>query len=377
MSNINYFPTHLALGHAFCNRKEEIKRLTANIEGTNPVLIISPRRYGKTSLAINAFQHARVPFAHIDLYKELTEEDIQTAVLNGIGVLIGQFETAPKRLLKLATDLFSGMEVGVVLGKAGIKLNFNKRKKKAADVIYDSLEKLHQCAKTKKKKAILYMDEFQVLGEITKDHSIEAAIREAAQKSTCISYVFSGSNRHLMQQMFYDKKRPFYKLCDVIFLDRILEKDYEPFIQKAAIDKWNNKLPDFVLQMIFALTERHPYYVNKLCSLLWTEKYLEENIVNNFWEQYVLENRSLIEREIELLSLNQRKLLINLSNQNPTKEVLSKSFSGKWAMSPSSISQAISVLCEKDYLYVDKEGYYRILDPLVKSVLSGETNYKY
>jgi AAA+ ATPase superfamily predicted ATPase len=53
---INYFPTHLALGHAFCNRKQELKQLRYNIEGINPVLIMSPRRYGKTSLALNTLE---------------------------------------------------------------------------------------------------------------------------------------------------------------------------------------------------------------------------------------------------------------------------------------------------------------------------------
>lgn len=367
---MNYFPTSLAIGRAFCNRKDELKRLIANIQGINPVLIMSPRRYGKTSLAINAFEHVKYPYAHIDFYKELSEEDIESAILNGIGKLISQFETTPKKLIKLATDLFAGMEVRIILEKAGIRLDLSKRKRKVADVILDSLEKLHQCAKNRNKKAILYMDEFQVLGEITKNHSIEAAIREAAQKSSHIAYVFSGSNRHLMQEMFYDKKRPFYKLCDVIILDRILEEDYSRFIQKAAEEKWNKKLSDEVLKNIFIHAERHPYYTNKLCSMIWTDKIPNADSVNKLWEHYVLENKSLVEREVELLSLNQRKLLIYFAQQGPTKELYSKDFASKLNMSLSSISQALSVLCVKDYLYLDKDSHYRILDPLMIGVLS-------
>jgi AAA+ ATPase superfamily predicted ATPase len=265
-----------------------------------------------------------------------------------------------------------GMEVRVILEKAGIKLELSRHKKKASDTIFESLEKLHQCAKNRNKKGILYMDEFQVIGEITKNHSIEAALRESAQKSTHIAYVFSGSNRHLMQQMFYDKKRPFYKLCDVIILERIAEEDYVPFIQKAAVSKWDKKLSDGVLNTIFLLSERHPYYLNKLCALLWTGKFSNEQRVATCWKQYLLENKSLIERELELLSLNQRKLLIYLANQGPTKELFSKDFSGKLNMSLSSISQALASLCEKDYIYLDAEAYYKVLDPLIKDVLARE-----
>ena len=83
---VNYFPTHLALGRAFCNRKEEMKWLLYNIENVNPVLIRSPRRYGKTSLALNAFSKIKWPYAHIDFYKALDEEDIEKTILNGHGL---------------------------------------------------------------------------------------------------------------------------------------------------------------------------------------------------------------------------------------------------------------------------------------------------
>ncbi|MFM8454384.1 MAG: hypothetical protein ACKOAD_05425 [Gammaproteobacteria bacterium] len=104
---------------------------------------------------------------------------------------------------------------------SGIVLDFNSKKKSTPEIIVQSLEKLHELAKNKNKKIIIFMDEFQVIGEIMDNYSIEAAIREVAQKSTHIAYIFSGSNTHLIEQMFYDKKRPFYKLCDLITLNRI------------------------------------------------------------------------------------------------------------------------------------------------------------
>ena len=58
---INYFPTKLAKGAAFCNRKAELKRLKTNIEMTNPALIVSSRRYGKTSLCLHTFSHIKLP----------------------------------------------------------------------------------------------------------------------------------------------------------------------------------------------------------------------------------------------------------------------------------------------------------------------------
>ena len=367
---MNYFPTHLALGRAFCNRKDELKQLKYNIEGINPALIMSPRRYGKTSLALNTFSKIKWPYAHIDFYKALSEEDIEKTILNGAGKLLGSIETAPKRLLKLASDFFASMHVKVVLEKAGMVLDFGRRERKAADSILEVLEKLHALAVSKKTKVILFMDEFQTVGEVTDNYSIEAAIREAAQKSTNVAYVFSGSDRHLIQEMFSDKKRPFYRLCNLISLDRISENDYTTYIQKAAQIRWDKKLLEKVLKQIFSLTERHSYYINKLCSLLWSGDYPNEEVVATCWNKYILENKSQIERELELLSINQRKILISIAQNGPVKEPFGKEFATRINMSLSSIFRALPSLIEKDYLLVDREGYHRILDPLIKDVLA-------
>lgn len=369
MASSNYFPSSLALGKAFCNRKAEIKRLEHNIQSITPALILSPRRYGKTSLAIHTFNRLKMPYAHIDFYKDITEEDIQLSLLKGVGNIISKFETIPNKLIKIAGDFFSNMQVKVVLEKTGIQLDISKNKKRAANMIFEALDNLHQLAVKKNKKAILYMDEFQVLGEITKTHAIEAAIREAAQRSTHIAYVFSGSNRHLIQEMFYDKKRPFYKLCDLIVLNRIAESEYEPFLQKAAEEHWGKKLSNQTINQLFFLTERHPFYINKLCALLWMGKFPDVQMVNDIWDQYVLDHEFLIQREMELLSVNQKKLLIFLSKNTMTKELFSTEFMSRIQMSPSSISRALKMLCDKDYLFLDENKNYVILDPLMKWVL--------
>ena len=368
-SKINYFPTHLALGQAFCNRKEELKQLQYNIEGVNPVLIMAPRRYGKTSLALNTFSKIKWPYAHVDFYKSLSERDIERTILNGAGKLLGSLETTPKRLLKLASDFFASTHIKVGLEKTGLILEFGRREHEPADSIIETLEKLHTIAVNKKTKVILFMDEFQSVGKITDNYSIEAALREAAQKSTHVVYVFSGSDRQLIQEMFSDKKRPFYRLCNLITLDRISKEDYTAYIQKAAQDRWGKKLLDNVLAQIFRITERHPYYVNKLSSMLWSGSYPCEKMVAKSWDSYVLENKSQIERELGLLSINQQKILISIAQEGPARELFGKAFSTRINVSLSSISRALTALLEKDYLYIDKGGYHIILDPLIRDAL--------
>ena len=367
---MNYFPTYLATGKAFCNRKEELKRVIYDLEGNTPILLISPRRYGKTSLALKAFEHIQWPFTHIDLYKALSEEDIIRFVLAGIGKLLGKIETTPKKLLLLAKEFFGSMEIKVILEDVGLGLEFSHTKANGIDLMIKALDKLHEIAKKYKKRVIVFLDEFQIVGEIANNSAIEAALRESVQKSTQVTYVFSGSNRHLMEQMFYDKKRPFYKLCDQITLNRINSEEYATYIQIAAKKTWGKLISEKALNEIFVLTECHPYYVNKLCSLVWQSEHLpNEKMIYECWMQYALENKSVTERELELLTVNQRRLLMLLA-LGATKELYSKEKLKDLNLSQSSAHRALKDLLEKDYVYKDRDGSYNILDPLMKIILS-------
>lgn len=366
---MNYFPTHLALGRAFCNRKEELNRVLENLKGNNPILLMATRRYGKTSLAIKALEQLKLPYVHLDLYKELSEKDIEKAILNGVGRLLGKLEKRPKQLLMLASEFFSNMSIKVGFEKAGISLDFSKKASSPATNILSGLEKLHELAEKIGKHVVFFIDEFQVVGEVTKTHAIEAAIREAAQKSTHIAYAFSGSNRHLLEQMFCDKKRPFYKLCDIIMLPRISENHYTDYIQTAAHEKWQKNIGDEALAKIFELSERHPYYLNKLCALLWMKNCPNEKDVIECWQSLVMESKSIVERELSILSINQRKLMIIIAQSGAVSEPLSKAFSIENDLSTSSIAASLASLVEKDYVYKNKDAQYLLVDPLIHHVL--------
>lgn len=368
---MNYFPMTLASGKAFCNRKEELRRIQSNLKNGTPTLLVSPRRYGKTSLALKVFEEMKWPYAHIDLYKALSEEDVARFILNGIGQLLGRVESVPQKLMKTATEFFSGFQLKFVLEKYGLAVEFGKKSKEPVDLILAALEKLDEYAVKKKVEVIIFLDEFQVLAEIVNNSAVEAAIREAAQKSKHVRYCFSGSNRHLIELMFNDKNRPFYNICDAITLNRITREHYEQYISKAAQECWGRSLTDKAMDVIFDLAELHSYYMNKLCSLVWQQpKVPSEKDILDVWIAYVKENKSSVERELSLLSVNQRKLLIHLSQQeNGAKQPYGNAYASNSGISPTSTHRAMTSLLEKDYVFVDAQGRYHVLDPLMKHIL--------
>lgn len=358
------FPLGAARGASFCNRKHELEHLMNNIALSKPTLIMSPRRYGKTSLALRSFEMAGAIYTHIDFYKELDTSDIAKSMINGVGDLLSKIEPKTKQLLRLAADFFSDLRVTFSTGNLGITIDLQDRKN-PADKIQNVLKKLQRLAESKKIKVVLFIDEFQKLSDIENSEPIEAAIRHEAQIAKNIVYIFSGSNRHLIEDMFSNSNRPFYKLCDTLQLERISAEHYENYIQKAAKKRWKKTLSSESLETILELTERHPYYVNLLCSKLWLQQLPDREAVRLCWERCVQESRSQIEREIDLLNLNQKRTIIGISRYQPVNQPTGKDFLSKLPISSSSLTQALSSLIDKDYVYKDSEGYYRLVDPML------------
>jgi uncharacterized protein len=373
----DFFPQGLASGKNFCNRISERTRLKENIHSARATLIMSPRRYGKTSLMLFVLQEMKLPFSHIDLYSEINEAEIQNTVLNAIGDVLYAVESTPKKALKFVTDFFSDLSVNFKLVNTQIRIEFSRSKKSPAKTILDALKKLDSILKTKKKKVVLFFDEFQRIGQITESSAIEGALRHVAQESKNIVFIFSGSNRHLLSKMFDDRTKPLYKLCDRIVLERITEENYLPFIQTKSKEKWGTPISEEAVTSILSLTEKHPYYVNVLCHRLWLLPHVPtENEVESTWDKYAIEERTNIMNEIDSLSHNQSKMLIAMAKYDNDILPMSEEFISLTRFSLSSASQSLGILEKKDYIQhngKNKEGKkskYFIVDPLIKYIFS-------
>lgn len=363
------FPQGLALGDNFCNRVTEQAHLMQNIQAMRPTLLMSVRRYGKTSLVTQVISRLKIPFVNIDLFSELDESDIQNSLLSGIGKLLYSLESTPRKAMHFITGFFSELNVTFRYQGTEIELELNKSKTPPAKTILAALKKLDMLLTKKKKKVVLFFDEFQRAAEISETGTIEGTIRHIAQQSKTISFVFSGSNRRILETMFYDSKKPLYKLCDRIILDRISRDDYKPFIQNLAKIKWDQFLEDDVLDTIFFQSKCHPYYLNVLCHKLWSHvKIPTENEVLSTWQKYILEEKSNILSEIDLLSKNQSKMLIAIAKYGADSQPMNKNFLNLTHFSVSSAAQSLETLCKKEYLFLDQNGQYQLVDPLIKSL---------
>jgi AAA+ ATPase superfamily predicted ATPase len=359
-----FFPSGIALGKAFYNREKEKKILLQNIIDIEPIVLVSPRRYGKTSLITEVIRENQLLAVFLDLLPATDEAYVNHAIVTGVEQAVSMLLQKKARLKNLLLRLFAKFNPKIVLTVFGQTIELSKSGN-LQKTITEALLILDKAAESAKQNIVFVMDEFQQIGTLLNNHSIEASIRHAVERTQHVSYVFSGSNRQLLEQIFSDKKRPLYHLCDFLRLNRISKADYTFFLQKDARAHWHKQLDQEAVDEILGITQCHTYYVNRLCKLLWKQSALPTvDDVRDCWNQYIQENIYWIANIIGNLKPNQRKVLAMLI-QTEVKEPQGNAFCKLTGLTPASIKRVIDSMLSKDYIYVDAEGNYKLLDPAI------------
>ncbi|MBP9742880.1 MAG: ATP-binding protein [Burkholderiales bacterium] len=374
-NNNDIFPSKLALDQNFCNRQEERFLLKNNIAQCRHTVLVSPRRYGKSSLVHQVVSELAIPSSSVDLFLAHNDMAIARRILQGVSAAASAIMPPSEKLLSKIQEFFSSFKVSLTAKFFSIEAVHTGTTFDAIDNIFQALRSLAKIAKTHKNKVIFFIDEFQDINVSENAKSIQGAIRHIAQETSEIVFIFSGSNRRLLLELFDDKSMPLYMLCDKLILERISSVDYHIHLQKLAQAKWGAQLSEYTFNQIMKLTEAHTFYVNMLCHQLWKLKKIPQtDEVNQAWEYcFELEKRRLV-AELEKLTPNQQDLLKALA-LNPIKEPSGQDFIKTVGKAYSTIRQGIKSLQEKDMIYIVnnedvglpmiKKGQIRILDPLL------------
>jgi uncharacterized protein len=359
-----YFPQGIAADNSFCNREKERNAIKCSMTAHEHIVLVAPRRYGKTSLIMQVLKENDVPGACIDFFFALTQAEVIKIITEGISKIISELLPKTKGACNKLINSIADLNPKLTFSLLGQKLEINT-KQTTEKSISELLLALDQFASKEKKSCVIVFDEFQQVGELEENHAIEAAIRHAVERSRNVSYIFCGSKRHLLNEMFSDKSRPLYHLCDLMTIERIETLCYFDFLNGLSKNKWKKSLGDDVITEIIHLTENHPYYVNALCRRLWSNDNppaIED--VRNAWDNYVNQQGVWITNDLSYLTLNRRKVITALAYRS-TNEPQGQTFSRKVGLNPSGIKKCLTDLQKLDMIYLNKDNYYCVLDPAV------------
>lgn len=368
----SYFPQGIATDSAFCNRDRERALLKQHIAQHEHVVLVGPRRYGKTSLITQVIKESSFPGVNIDFFFVLTQVEANQQIADGVSQVMSML--LPKG--KLTRDkILNNIKAGnpkLTLNLMGQKLEISTRQTTEKS-ISELLLALDQVANETNKSCVIVFDEFQQIGELKENHAIEAAIRHAVERSKCVSYLFCGSKRHLLNEMFSNKSRPLYHLCELMSIERISSECYTKFLKDMSKKRWKRSLDNDVIMEIIQLTENHPYYVNALCRFLWKGSESPDiSVVRNAWDAYVQQQAAWILTDISGLTLNRRKVLTAIAIQS-TGEPQGRSFSVRVGLNPSAINKSLVDLQKLDLIHKTSDGQYHVLDPAIAYFIRSNT----
>ena len=222
---------------------------------------------------------------------------------------------------------------------------------------------------------VIFIDEFQQIAILPQHQTIEASLRSVAQELEMVTLIFSGSNRKLLLMMFDDRKRPFFQLCEKIFLERISKNDYVKHLQKLAQKRWKNFLSDNASELIFELSQNHPYYLNLLCSKLWNiSKLPDSRTVKLCWQYCLQEETHLLSQALISLSTTQRAFLL-LILEEKIDQPGGKKVANSLNVTPRAVIKAVNSLIDNDYIFKDDGGYYQLINPLLKDYMEKQKRF--
>lgn len=362
-----------AEGAYFTDRVEDSKRLAANLtHGINTVLI-SPRRWGKTSLVkkvISETASEDVMFVFVDVFQCKSEYDFFKNIANEI---IKQTSTKIDEWIEMAKNFLSNISPKFSFGSDplndfSISFEWNQNPG-TAESILALPEKL---AVKKNKRIVVCLDEFQQIADFDDSVSFQKRLRTAWQHQQNVTYCMFGSKKHLMELIFNDKSMPFYKFGDMMFLNKIPTEDWVKYICHQ-FHITGKTIDEDMATMICDLTDNLSSYVQHLSWIVWykTDKVVTSRIINDALNDILEQNKVFFQREVEQLTELQLNFLKALAH-GVTSGFSRKEVIKKYRLESSANIQSVKrSLLKKDLIYLD--GTSIVLDdPLMKIWITKE-----
>lgn len=261
----------IATDENFTDREKETEHLVNNFESLINTVIISPRRWGKSSLVHRAADIAmradkNIRICTIDLFNVKTEEQFYTVLArNLIQGTSSRWEEAVENARKFFSRLVPKISVGAGPGNE-ISIDFDWEEMKSnPDEILDLSERI---AEAKGVKIVVCIDEFQNIAEFEDPLFFQRRLRAHWQRHKKVSYCLYGSKRHMMMEVFTDSSMPFYKFGDIFFLNKIDTEHFILFITER-FSSTGKSITEDASRNIVSLADNHPYYVQQLSQLSW------------------------------------------------------------------------------------------------------------
>ena len=359
----NPFSTTSYLGaEYFCDRTEETINLGEALRNRRNVTLISPRRVGKTGLIQHLFHSPYAKEVHciyVDLFSTSNLQEFTKVFAEA--VLSTRINPFSERVWEEITHFFGalrpvfGMDPISGLPQCTIDVQ-PQREEWTVQQIFAYLEKSEQ-------PCYVAFDEFQTIAEY-KDVKMEALLRTYIQQLKNVQFIFAGSKKHVMAQMFTSAKRPFYRSTQIMNIDVIDEASYYQFACQHMVAH-GQEISQDVFHELYAMADGYTWYVQVLLNRLYQSgvEVIDSHAVKTALNKLIQEEEPAYQTYCRLITDRQLQVLRAIAKEGIVKEPGSNQFLQKYQLGAySTVRGAILTMIDKELLYQNDDGNYLVYD---------------
>ncbi len=333
----------------FCDRENEAKTLLLNIQNGLDTTLISPRKMGKTGLILHTFykiSEEKLPLTpiYVDIFATLSLKDFIKTLSEAILAEFPEKTSIGSKFMTLLKGYRPTISYDPASGLPQVGFNFVSPNEQEY-----TLKGLFDFLNSQKKRVVLAIDEFQQITEYP-EKNVEALLRTYTQQMHNISFIYCGSKKSIMSQIFTDAARPFYSSTRQLSLGKIDADIYSDFIrEKFAPATVTDEAMDYILEW----TRRHTFYTQSLCNEIFARRPKTVSIdVARKASREILEKESSNFLQIrDLITDQQWRMLIAVAKEQSVQGVTSADFLAKYQIgSATNARRNLESLTDKELL---------------------------
>lgn len=356
----------------FCDRIEETALLTRHLSNRCNVALIAPRRLGKSGLIFNCFHQKTIQEENYCFYVDIYDTKNLSEFVYVLGkAILAALKPKGRRVWEFFIKMLKSVESTISFDINGnpewsIGIGDIKSPDITLDEIFNYLEQAD-------KHCFVAIDEFQTIANYP-EKTVEATLRKRIQNCHNANFVFSGSKRHMMAQIFASQSRPFYNSSSIMGLTPINEQTYLEFANRHFASNGKMITPE-AFHNLYNRFEGITWYIQYVLNMLYSSRSDKremteddvETIIYNILSQHKFAYQALLYQ----LTTKQKQVLIAIAHERKPSSLLSQEFLHRYQLGASTVQGAVKTLLERDFITQD-EGTYQLCDKFMEIYLNEE-----
>jgi hypothetical protein len=359
----------------FCDREAELEKILTNIKNGIDTTLVSPRRMGKTGLIYRLFEQINetgdVETIYVDIYPARSLSDFVKLLAEAILVKFPEKTSIGKLFIEFIKGFKPLIGYDVLTGEPQIQISYQSDQEKEY-----TLQGLFRFLDMQDTKIVLAIDEFQQITDFP-EKNIEALLRTYTQQLENIRFIFCGSRKSMMIDLFSNAKRPFYASTQYLVLDKIDLASYKAFITGKFTEN-DIRIEDDAVDYILSWTRQHTFYTQSVCNRIYSmdEKVVSIQLVKRACNELLKRSEAVFFQFRQLLTPGQWNFLIAVAKEGEVTQLTAQKFIASYEIGTPANARRISrSLIDKELILetANKKGSkYQVYDVFLSRWLESE-----